>query len=225
MLLDFWADWCGPCKAFAPVLERLAAEYGGAFLLGKVDTEVELELSHAFGVQSIPFVVLVQAGRPVDAFAGALPEAEMRALLTRFGIQPKAAAPAEPALEPSDVAAIREARDAVRAGETERARGLLESIPEDSERAVDRDNLAIGLDLLDAELDASHPAGAQLTAARDAFLAGRFAEAMQAIVASARIDRSYADGLARRAMRLCQGLLGDAEEVEEYRRQLATALY
>ena len=50
-------------------------------------------------------------------------------------------------------------------------------------------------------------------------------EAMQAIVESARIDRSYAVGLARRAMRLCQGLLGDAEEVEEYRRQLATALY
>src|SRR5688572_5799758 len=72
VLLDFWAEWCGPCKTLTPILEQAARDYGGAFVLGKVDTEREQELAYAFQVQSIPFVVLMKGRKPVDAFAGAV---------------------------------------------------------------------------------------------------------------------------------------------------------
>src|SRR6266550_4697819 len=90
VVVDFWAEWCGPCKVLGPVLEKLAGEYRGAFALGKVDTEQEPELAAAFQVQSIPFCILIHRGRPVDAFTGARTEADVRRFLQRHGVQPRA---------------------------------------------------------------------------------------------------------------------------------------
>ncbi|MEO0651422.1 MAG: thioredoxin [Planctomycetota bacterium] len=81
VLIDFWAEWCGPCKALGPLLERLAEEYAGRFILAKVDVDQEAELAGMFGIQSIPTVMLVSGGRQVDGFAGAMPEAELRRFL------------------------------------------------------------------------------------------------------------------------------------------------
>ena len=93
VLVDFWAEWCEPCKTLGPMLEKLAAEYNGAFRLGKVDVEAQQELAGMFGIRSIPTVMLVKDGQVLDGFAGALPESQLREFLSRH-VQPLEAVPA-----------------------------------------------------------------------------------------------------------------------------------
>jgi putative thioredoxin len=77
VLVDFWADWCGPCKALGPVLEKLAAAAGDRWVLAKVDTEVHREVAGNYGIRSIPNVKLFVDGEPVSEFVGALPEPQV----------------------------------------------------------------------------------------------------------------------------------------------------
>jgi len=106
VLVDFWAEWCGPCKTLGPILEKLAADYHGAFRLAKVDVDKEQQLAGAFQVRSIPTVFLVKDGQLVDGFPGALPEGQLREFLTHHGIQPaeatEDAAPAAAEAAPVD---------------------------------------------------------------------------------------------------------------------------
>ena len=96
VLVDFWATWCGPCKTLGPILEKLAAEYNGAFRLAKVDVDQEQQLAAAFQIRSIPTVMLVKDGQLVDGFPGALPEGQLREFLGHHGIVPGAPAEAAP---------------------------------------------------------------------------------------------------------------------------------
>ena len=73
-LIDFYADWCGPCKAIAPVLEELAAEYGDRIYIYKINTETEPELSAVFGIRSIPSLLFVPMNAQPQMAAGALPK-------------------------------------------------------------------------------------------------------------------------------------------------------
>ncbi|MDP1879297.1 MAG: thioredoxin domain-containing protein, partial [Actinomycetota bacterium] len=81
VVIDLWAEWCGPCKQLSPILERLAAEYAGRWVLAKVDIDAEQQIGAAFKVQSIPAVFAVIKGQPVPMFQGALPEAQVRQIL------------------------------------------------------------------------------------------------------------------------------------------------
>jgi putative thioredoxin len=84
VVVDFWATWCGPCRLLSPTLEKLAREYGGKFVLAKVDTDREPELAREFSIRSIPAVIGIRDGKGVDAFVGAQPESVIRAWLDRL---------------------------------------------------------------------------------------------------------------------------------------------
>lgn len=106
VVIDFWADWCEPCKSLMPILEKLANEYNGAFLLAKVNADEQQMIAQQFGVRSLPTVMVMKEGQPVDGFAGAQPEAAVRELLEKYLPSPYEAALAEAAqtLEAGDAA-------------------------------------------------------------------------------------------------------------------------
>lgn len=83
VLVDVWADWCAPCKQLMPVLEKLADEFKGAFVMAKVNADEQQELTGHLGVRSLPTVMLVKDGQAVDGFNGALPESEIRKVLEK----------------------------------------------------------------------------------------------------------------------------------------------
>jgi putative thioredoxin len=135
VIIDLWADWCGPCKQLSPVLEKLANEAAGAWVLAKIDVDANPRLAQAFQAQSIPMVVAVIGGQMVDAFLGAMPEAQIRQWLTQvlavadqIGVG-DAAGDAAPGLE-EDIDAMppayAEAQAAMERGDMEAAAGVLE---------------------------------------------------------------------------------------------------
>ena len=94
VLVDFWATWCAPCKTLGPILDKLAAEYHGAFVVAKVDVDKEQELAAAFQIRSVPTMVVFKDGQVLGAIPGALPEGQLREMLAQVGVQP-AEPPAE----------------------------------------------------------------------------------------------------------------------------------
>ena len=124
VVVDFWADWCAPCKQLMPLLEKLADEYAGAFLLAKINADEQQGISQQLGVRSLPTVMVFKDGQPVDGFAGAQPETAVREMLQKHLPSPWDAK-------------IAEATELLDQGDTAGAIALLRASWEESDKLLD----------------------------------------------------------------------------------------
>jgi putative thioredoxin len=193
VLVDFWAEWCGPCHTLAPVLEKLADEFQGRFLVVKIDTDREQAVAAQFGIRSLPTVKLFKDGAVVDEFMGAQPESQVRAILARH------------VSRESDDARV-DARALVERGEPEQARALLEKA-----HAADPNNARLVPDLANVLIDLG-----ELTAAKALLDALPVNERAEGEVQAALARLSFADAAAEspEADDLLQAIDADPKDCE-----------
>lgn len=252
VVVDMWATWCDPCKQLSPVLERLAEQSGGAWVLAKVDVDANPRIAQLFGVQSIPTVVAVAAGQPVEAFAGAQPESQIREWITALldalreqlpGIgaaeQPAGAGDAEEGQpEPeADDPRFTAAEQALEAGDYAAAEAAYQQIL-DAEPANDEAKVALAQVRFQARAEAADPSvvsradavpddvDAQLRAADAEVAAQQVEQAFARLVAT--VGRSGGDDRERvraHLVELFELFPADDPRVATARRSLARALF
>jgi putative thioredoxin len=252
VVVDLWATWCGPCKQLSPILEKLATEAQGAFLLAKVDVDANQQISAVFGVQSIPTVVAILKGQPVPLFQGALPESQVKQVLGELmkvaeanGVtgrvpvgeqaeQDDAAEPAEEPLPPLH----EEAYDAIERGDMEAAadayrRAIAQNPADAMAKAglgqVELLRRAAGADLQQARAAAAEnpdDIDAQMLCADLDLLGGHVADAFSRLIEVVR--RTSGDDREKVRVRLVDlfEVVGpDDPRVSAARRALASALF
>jgi putative thioredoxin len=236
VVVDLWAAWCGPCRTLGPILERVADERAGAFLLAKLDVDANPMVAGSLGVQSIPTVVAFRDGEPVTGFVGAYPESEVNRFIDSILPSP-AEIEAEEGLEEEAAGDVQ--------GAEESYRKALEGEPENREAAVglarilvDRGEVDEARDLVAAHLpdpDAervmatvrlkgwqSSPDDGGLGSAEIAAAAGAWRKALDGMLAVLPRDRDAA----REDIVTVFMILGDEDPlVAEYRRKLTNALF
>ena len=250
VVMDFWAEWCGPCKQLSPVLERLADEYAGRLLLAKIDVDANQQLAAAVGAQSIPLVIAVVRGQPVPLFQGALPEAEVRRYLDELlkvaaanGVAGRAT-PSAPTSESADEQTQPAGNPRLAAAESALERGDLDAAIAAYEQAlaqVPNDAEAIGglararlvartrdLDLRAVQAAAAEKADdvpAQLAAADVELLGGHVDDAFQRLIETVARTGGEQRDQARRHLLDLFAAVGDDPRVRSARQRLAAALF
>ena len=255
ILVDFWATWCAPCKALGPILEKLAAEYGGGFLLAKVDIDREQQLAGYFQIRSVPTVMLLKDGRIAGGFPGALPEGQVRRFLAEHGVEPRMVEPeAPPVTDPAELVALARAAVAaepakpelkldlalalVTARAFEEAEAILEALPAnlgaDPKVGRARSRMAFG------RLADSAPSRRSLEALveEDAdapeprlllgvrlIADGAVAEGLDQLLALLKSHRQWEEGRARRTLVDAFSVIEDEDLVRAYRRKMTALLF
>ena len=234
VVLDLWATWCGPCKTLSPILEGLAAEYGGRLVLAKVDVDAEQRIAAAFQVQSIPSVFAVVAGQPIPLFQGALPEPQVRQFLDELlkvaaqaGVQGTLSAavpPGEPVVEEEPIdPRFAAAFDAIEVGDWAAAEAAYRSVLDAEPQNADA-RAGMALCALQRRVEASAESGPL----RDADLAAAsndFATAFQVLIAHVRATSGEEREQARQRLLDLFAMAGDDPAVAPARISLANALF